>query len=60
MSFNLIETIQRASIEAINEHALQVLFGKVESTEPIKIKIGDTWTLTEEFIVLDSPVDVNE
>ena len=60
MSFGLIDLIQRASIEAINEQALQVLFGKVESTNPIKIKVGDSWTLTEEFIVLDSPVDADE
>lgn len=60
MSFDLIKTIQKVGVEAINEHALQVLFGKVESTEPLVIQIGDTWKLTEEFIVLDTPVDKGE
>lgn len=60
MSYNLIETIKKTSLETINEHTLQVLFGKVESVSPLKIKMGDTWTLTEEFIVLNTPVDVGE
>lgn len=60
MSFNLIETIQKVSVEAIREHALQIVFGKVTSVNPLKIKVSDTWTLTEEFIVLDSPVDKDE
>lgn len=55
-----ISTIQKVGVEAINEHALQVLFGKVTSVEPLVVKIGTSWTLTEEFIVLDTPVDVNE
>lgn len=60
MGFDLIKTIQKVSLEAIKEHALQVMFGKVQSVNPITIKIGDTWVLTEEFIVLDAPVDVGE
>lgn len=60
VSSDIIKTIQKVSLEAINEHALQVLFGKVTSTSPLTIKIGDSWTLTEEFIVLDSPVDKGE
>jgi hypothetical protein len=55
-----ISTIQQASVEAINEHALQVMFGKVVSLNPLKIKVSDTWTLSEEFIVLDSPVENGE
>lgn len=60
MSFDLVRTIQSAGIEAISEKALQVMFGKVESNDPIKIKVSDTWTLTDPFIVLDAPVDVDE
>lgn len=56
----MITTIQKASIDAINEHALQIMFGKVKSVTPLVIKVGDTWTLTEEFIVLDTPVEDNE
>lgn len=60
MSFDLIEIIKKVSVEAINEHALQVMFGKVQSTDPLVVKIGDTWTLTEEFLVLNTPVDKDE
>lgn len=60
MGFRLVETIQEIALRVIDEHALQVMFGKVTSISPLNIKVGDTWTLTEEFIVLDTPVDVNE
>lgn len=58
--FDLIKTIQRVSIEAINKHALKILFGKVESTNPLVVKMSDTWKLTSEHLVLDAPVDINE
>lgn len=60
MASDLIKTIKKASLDAINEETLQIMFGKVESTEPLKIKVGDTWTLTEEFIVQDAPVYQDE
>ena len=60
MSYGIIKTIQEASLAAINEHALQIMFGRVESTEPLVVRIGDSWRLTEEFIVLDAPVDDGE
>lgn len=60
MSTDIIKTIQQVSLEAIEEHALQIMFGKVLDTKPLKVKLSDTFTLTEEFIVLDSPVDVGE
>ena len=60
MSFDIIKTIQKVSLNAINENALQVMFGKVESVSPLKVKIGDMWTLTEEFLVLDTPVENGE
>ena len=60
MASDLLKTIKKASLDAINEETLQIMFGKVESTEPLKIKIGDTWILTEEFIVLDTPVYKDE
>ena len=60
MSISIIDTIRRISRETIDEHALQVLFGKVKSVKPLSVKIGDSWTLTEEFLVLDSAVNVNE
>jgi 3D (Asp-Asp-Asp) domain-containing protein len=60
LGFDLIKTIQRVAIEAITPHTLQIMFGKVKSINPLTIKVGDTWTLTEEFIVLDAPVDADE
>lgn len=57
---SIIEIIKQVSLEAIKPYALQVVFGKVESIAPLVVKIGDTWKLTEEFIVLDTPVDVGE
>jgi 3D (Asp-Asp-Asp) domain-containing protein len=55
-----ITTIQKVAVEAINEYALQVMFGKVTSVKPLVVKIGNNLTITEEFIVLDTPVDINE
>lgn len=60
MISDLIKTIKEVGVAAIKEHALQILFGKVESLNPLKVKIGDKLTLTKEFIVLDSPVDEGE
>lgn len=60
MSSGIIETIKKVSVDAINEHALQIMFGRVETKNPLVIKVGDTWTLTSEFIVLDTPVDDGE
>lgn len=60
VSFDLIKTIQKVGVEAINEHALQIMFGKVQSINPVVVKIGDTWTLTEEQLVIDTPLDANE
>ena len=60
MSSGIIDLIKKVSLETIQEHALQIMFGKVESVEPLVVKVGDTWKLTEEFLVLDTPVDKNE
>lgn len=60
MSFDIISTIKKVAVEVIQEQALQVMFGKVQSVEPLIIKVGSTFTLTEEFIVLDTPVEVGE
>ena len=60
MSFDLIQTIQKVGVEAIKPHALQILFGKVESVEPLKIKVGEHLTLTDNFLKLNTPVEVDE
>lgn len=60
MAFDLLKIIRSVGAESIKEKALQIMFGKVESTDPLKVKVGDTFVLTEEFIVLDTPVDKDE
>lgn len=60
MSTDIINIIQEVAVEAIQECALQVLFGKVKSVNPLTVKVGDTWTLTKEFLVLDSEVYADE
>lgn len=60
MRSDIIKTIQQVSTEIIKEHAIQVLFGKVESTSPLVVKVGDMWKLTGDLIVLDTPVEDNE
>jgi 3D (Asp-Asp-Asp) domain-containing protein len=57
---SIIDTIKRVALEAVEQCASQVLFGKVESTLPLRIKVSDKLILTDEFIVLDSPVDQGE
>jgi 3D (Asp-Asp-Asp) domain-containing protein len=60
MSSDIINTIKKVSMDIINQHALQVLFGKVTKINPLTVKIGDTLTLTEDCLVLDTPVDNGE
>lgn len=60
MSFDFIKTIQKVAVEVIKEHALQIMFGKVESVNPLVVRISNSWKLTEEFLVLDTPVDKDE
>ena len=60
MSFDLIKMIQKISVDTMKEHALQVMFGKVEDDNPLKIRVSNTWVLTEELIVLDTPVEKGE
>lgn len=60
MKSGILETIQKVGVGTINENALQVLFGRVKSTNPVSIVVGDSWTLTEEFVVLNTPVEIGE
>lgn len=60
MSLDIIKTIQKVSLEAINGQALQVMYGTVTSVEPLVVNVGDRLILTEEFLVLDTPVEIDE
>lgn len=57
---NLIETVKRAAIEAVEAaKPCTVLFGKVISTEPVKINIEQKITLTESQIILTKSIENN-
>ena len=60
MSYGIIDIIKKVSLDVIKEEALQILYGKVETVQPITIRLSNSLVLTQEFIVLDSPVDKDE
>lgn len=60
MVSDIIEVIKKVSLNAIQEKAVNVLFGKVTSVQPIVVSISNKLTLTEEFLVIDSPLQLNE
>lgn len=60
MSFDLLKIIKKVGVEAIKEYAPQIVFGKVTSSKPLRIKVSNLLTLTEEFLILDTPVEENE
>ena len=63
MSSGIIDTIKKVGLAAISKLALQVLFGKVKSVEPLVITVsdkGELKELTKEFVHLDSPVQQDE
>jgi len=60
LSFDIIDTIRKVSVEAIKPHALQIMFGRVETKDPLVIKLSDSRKLTSEFIHLDSAVEDGE
>ena len=60
MTTGILETFKEASLDVIEQHAPQIMFGVVESVSPLAVKISDTRTITSEFLVLDCYVDVGE
>ena len=57
MSTGIIETIKRVALNAFEASVpVKLLFGKVISTEPVKIKVGELLTLTREFLVINGEV----
>ena len=54
---NIIQIIKQAAMEAVEaSKPLKVVYGAVVSVKPLKIKIDQKITLTEEFLVLSSNV----
>lgn len=56
-----INLINKASVEAIEtQRPMSILFGKVTSTDPLKVKVGESLVLQEKQLYLDSLVENNE
>lgn len=57
MSSGIIESIKKIALNAFEATSpVKLLFGKVISTDPVKIQVGDTLTLTIEFLVINGEV----
>lgn len=57
MSSGIIETIKKVALNAFEaSNPVKLLFGKVISTNPVKIQVGEYLTLTREFLVINGQV----
>ena len=58
---NLIETIKRAALEAVEaSKPCAVMFGKVVSSSPLKIKVEQKMTLTSPQLIITKTVTLND
>ena len=57
MSSGIIETIKKVALNAFEaSNPVKLLFGKVTSTNPVTIQVGEYLTLTREFLVINGEV----
>lgn len=57
MSSGIIDTIKRVALNAFEaSNPVKLMFGKVISVDPIKIKVNELLTLTKEFLVINGTV----
>lgn len=57
MSSGIIDTIKKVALNAFEaSNPVKLLFGKVISTDPVKIQVGELLTLTKEFLVINGTV----
>ena len=57
MSSGIIDTIKRVALNAFEaSNPVKLLFGKVISVDPMKIKVNQYLTLTKEFLVINGEV----
>lgn len=57
MSSGIIDTIKKVALSAFEaSNPVKLLFGKVVSTDPVKIQVGEFLTLTKEFLVINGTV----
>jgi murein DD-endopeptidase MepM/ murein hydrolase activator NlpD len=58
MSSGIIETIKRVALNAFEaSKPVKLLFGKVISTNPVKIQVGELLTLPREFLVINGEIN---
>lgn len=58
MSSGIIDTIKKVALNAFEaSNPVKLLFGKVISTDPVKIQVGEYLTLTKEFLVINGAVN---
>lgn len=58
MSSGIIDTIKKVAIAAFEaSNPVKLLFGKVVSTDPVKIQVGELLTLTNDFLVINGTVE---
>ena len=57
MSSGIIDIIKRVALNAFEaSNPVKLVFGKVVSTNPVKIQVGELLTLTQEFLVINGTV----
>lgn len=57
MSTGIIDTIKRVALNAFEaSNPVKLLFGKVISTDPVKIRVNELLTLTKEFLVINGEI----
>ena len=61
MSTGILDVIKKTAVEAYNStNPVSLLYGKVTSVNPVKIKITDTLTLDQEFFVVKGTLEVGD
>lgn len=61
MSSGIIDTIKKVALNAFEaSNPVKLLFGKVISTDPVKIQVGEYLTLTREFLVINGTVEKDD
>ena len=61
MSSGIIDTIKKVALNAFEaSNPVKLLFGKVISTDPVKIQVGEFLTLTKEFLVINGTVEQDD
>lgn len=61
MSSGIIDIIKRVALNAFEaSNPVKLLFGKVVSTDPVKIQVGEFLNLTKEFLVINGSVSVGD